>query len=380
MDLTCRKCNKKYYISENKLDDKKVYFDCECGHRVVVDRRNDVWSDYVAFKKDSLSAGSILDALFFSFNLKNVLVVAFFMFSILSVVGISTIVIINNLQFFVTHPLVSFIIGVPIILIIQLLYDFMLYLISKNVFHLFEDSINIKFLANINDILSDLKVVSFFSIVGSGVLAVLIFPMYFLILKNGIIYSGIIFPILLTTSVFIVLSSVFRNYIFSYVALSRNHKVISVFKQFVSFLKIENINLIVFSFISSLILKIMGLLLFGFFVVVLSFLFSMISIPYLWSGLSGLTFQEISKSLLSMGGGQIVILFFIGLTIFFIISYLISLYQTLISFSMKIMEDKPGRSIPRNVLLVTISLVVLFFMIALLSSHSNFINIITSKF
>jgi len=131
MDLTCRKCKKKYFIPESKLDDKKVFFDCECGHRIVIDRRNDNWSNYVGIKKDSLSAGSILDSIFFSFNLKNTLIVSIFLFVIFLILSVTGLIGYNNFQFFIKHSFVSFLIFSSVFILAGFLYDFMLYLISR---------------------------------------------------------------------------------------------------------------------------------------------------------------------------------------------------------------------------------------------------------
>jgi len=205
-------------------------------------------------------------------------------------------------------------------------------------------------------------------------------PVYFLTLKNGIIYNGIVFPLLFGFAFFIVFFFYLKKNIFAYIAFHQKESIIQTFKQFFNFIKIENVNLIAYKFICSCFVNFVSIFVLGFMGSILFYILFMFSIPSSISALNGLTLDKVLSNVFLVKDGMFLWMFFISVITLFIISYLVSLHQTLISFSLKIMEFTPGRSISKNVLLSSLVVIMILFVLFFQVEFSKILMLIKPNF
>jgi len=73
MEIRCKKCNQKYNLPEDQVENKRVYFFCEnCGHKIIIDRKKENGYSDLLPSTDPLNIRDLLSGIFYSFNMKNI--------------------------------------------------------------------------------------------------------------------------------------------------------------------------------------------------------------------------------------------------------------------------------------------------------------------
>lgn len=367
MEIRCPGCSRKYIIPDDRLADRLAYFACDsCGERVVVRPRAARGTGTRSLKDALVSAGDILDGLRLSFNLRNCLVAMIALLSIGLLAACSLAVASAFPALLSELPALGITIAVIIGLICIFIFDVSLYLISKNNDHRMETGADIRYGEAVGALCDDLKTVSLISAGLPAVCMLLALPPI-LINEGRILYIGVMYPAVIVLLVAMVLAQMLKNMVMAYIA-ARPGTVGGTIVGFLKFLVRENINiplyLILIRILTAvfavlvLILPVGGILLISGLASAAG-AGSMIAKEGLLSGnLTNFVPGSMGTLPLDAQAGLVLVFLFSGALLLFFGAYIISLWQTLTSVAVAIMESNPGRSINRTAVLVWVILAV----------------------
>lgn len=362
MEITCSHCSQKFHIPDYRLDDKRVYFFCEkCNNKVVIDNKKEAWGAYKGIAQENLSARDILEGIFYSFNVKNIFISFLFLMIFSLLIFLNGFIIFENMTSLMTQPYLFAAYIAAAMIMLTFIYDTMLYLVSKNIFHRIHYGSNISFSLARSEILNDL--LSIFA-VSSGMLLIfsfLILPVYPL-KKFGILYSGIFNPVLAGAAVIFVFTSIFKPLIISFIALKSRSLKFNI-KSLFRFIAVENINIPAYAFLNSAVMNFIYFIVIGIIGSALAGTAAVTILSLLPDAVQKISSspQNLFSAFSSIAGsgvftaGLVFIIFWIAIILFILISYFISASQSLSSMSVHIMESNPGRSVSKTGYLISIS-------------------------
>ncbi len=370
MDISCKRCGQKYHIPDEKAHERRLYFNCEkCNYKIIIDRRRENWQNYQGLSLERFSSKDILEGIYYSFNLKNILFTFFLLLACTAVVFIVSLIFTKNPAFFGENLSLSlFIIYLFAILMIYL-FDIHLYMLSKSIHHSISYRENLLYSSIAPEIRNDVKQVFLISIGFILLFSLFFFPVYLMKSRYGLVYEGIFHAINLFLLTTIFLTAFFKGIIFSFIAF-RVRAPGTGLRKLISFLRIENLNLpfysiligavsLVLFIIFSLLLGGASLTIFGLMVPAFTGGEGMVTgqIPAgpLSGGLSGLS-SLAGRFLAGSTEGIILVAVSTGLVFLFLLSYTINLYQSLSTVAVYIMEKNPGRSVSRIGMLTAVIL------------------------
>jgi hypothetical protein len=248
------------------------------------------------------------------------------------------------------------------LIIFLFIYDFHLYLLARNTYHRIHHDRNIRFSSIASEIINDSKSIFLFSIGFILVFIVLIIPIL-PIGFNGILYSGIMHPLLFFLSCIIGLFITIKYILFSYIAY-RTRSVKSNLKGIFRLLAVENINIpfymVLIWVISGAFFSVMLYVIFtGFYMTLIPLLGS--SAPqalsdvnlYSFPGLLGIpgNFSDLYSNLsIAARAGITLVAIFSFIILLLSAAYYINLTLSLSAVSVYIMDSNPGRSLNRSVI------------------------------
>jgi DNA-directed RNA polymerase subunit RPC12/RpoP len=367
MEISCSNCAQKFHIPDYRLDDKRVYFFCEkCKNKVVIDNKKEAWAEYKGIPEENLSAKDILEGIFYSFNIKNITVSFLFLLFFSIFILLSGFIIFENFNSFISHPFLFAVYILFSAVFLSFLYDTMLYLVTKNIFHRIHYGSNVAYSLIRHEIFNDL--ISVF-ILSSGMLLIFVLavlPAYPL-KRFGILYTGIFEPVLITAALIIVFVSIFKPIIISFISL-RSRRAKFTIKSLFRFIAVENLNIPAYSFLNSAVMNfiyfltiiIVGSAILGTgAIIILSLMPEAIQIitsspQNMFSAISSIAGSGVFNA------GIIFVIFWIYILNLLILSYFISAAQSLAAVSVHIMESNPGRSVSKRAFLISLSLGFLF--------------------
>jgi hypothetical protein len=365
MEIRCPGCSRKYIIPDDRLADRLAYFTCDaCGEKVVVRPRGGSGAGLRPLKDALLSAGDILDGLRLSFNLRSCIVSFLALVSIGLLLFCSAVAASFAPTLLAEMPALGATLAVIIGLLCIFIFDVSLYLISKNNVHRMETGTDIRYGEAADAVLNDLKTVSLVS-VGLPA-ACIVFAVPFLLLGEGrILYAGITYPALVVLFAALVLAQILKNILMAYIA-ARPGSVGDTLAGILRFIVRENINIPLYLILTRVVSAVFFVL------VMLVPLTGILLVAGIASVAGAGTYAAVngllSGGLSALGPGAVgnlpldvqtgIVLLVIFSVILFTIcgSYLISLWQTLSSVAVAIMESNPGRSISRTAALIWIFL------------------------
>jgi hypothetical protein len=360
MEVRCSVCNQKYVIPDDRLAEKMTYFACEkCGSTVSLGPRGRLSQGAAPAV---LSAKDMLEGIYLSFNLKNLLISAAALFSIGLLFSLIYSAAVNNTVFVANWPGLFQALACFAAIIALFAFDLHLYLISKNTAHRIKSGGNILFFMAQSEIINDLKPVS---IISAGVPAafILIMAPLALIGNGGILYAGLVYPALIVLSVAVVVIQTMKGLILAFIALIQR-TLGNTFREILHFLAVENINLPLYLLFINIVSGIFFLLLAavaGGGMLLAARFFSRLAggefygppLNFLAGGVQGITSGAMEGMPAVVKAGIILILIFSLVLILFAAAYFVNLYQTLSVVSVSIMEARPGRSISRAAILAS---------------------------
>jgi DNA-directed RNA polymerase subunit RPC12/RpoP len=365
MEIRCPACSRKYIIPDDRLADRLAYFTCDaCGEKVVVRPRGERGTGHRPLKDALLSAGDILDGLRLSFNLKNCIVSFFALISIGLLLFCSAVAASFVPTLLAEMPALGATLAVIIGLLCIFIFDLCLYLISKNNVHRMETGTDIRYGEAADAILYDLKTVSLVS-VGLPA-ACIVFTVPFLLIGEGrVLYAGITYPALVVLFAALVLAQILKNILMAYIA-ARPGSVDDTLVGILKFIVRENINIPLYLvlirvvsavfFILVMLVPLTGILLVAGIVSVAGAGSYTAVNGLLSGGLSALGPGTVGNLPLDIQTGIVLLVIFSVILLVICGSYLISLWQTLSSVAVAIMESNPGRSISRTAVLIWVFL------------------------
>jgi ribosomal protein S27E len=367
MEIRCPGCSRKYIIPDDRLADRLAYVTCDvCGEKVVVRPRGGS-AGHPSLKGDLLSVSDILEGLRLSFNLKNCVVSFLALLAIGLLLFISAAVASFGAAILAEVPALGAALAVLVGLLCLFIFDVSLYLVSKNIVHRMETGVDIRYGEAGGAIAGDLKTVSLVSL-GLPAASIALSVPFLLIGGGSVLYAGITYPALVVLFATMALAQVLKNLLMAYIA-ARPGTVGDTLAGILKFIVRENINiplyLILIRVVSAVFFALVALVpLAGVLLVAaaasLGGAGSYAAVSGLFSGgLSAFGPGAVGAMPLDMQAGVVLIVVFSIVFLMIGGAYLVSLWQTLSSVAVAIMESNPGRSISRAAVLVWIFLAVL---------------------
>lgn len=356
MDVSCKECGQNYHIPDYKVDDRRLYFNCEkCSHKIVVENRRERWNMFSGFSRETFTAKDVLEGVFFSFNWKNLLtsMVAVILSGLIFVLGLFLFR--ENAVYFAGHPGMAGFVALIFFGILISINDTHLYLVSRNTFHNIREKENISYRLIGDEMGNDLKSILFLT-VGSVVLLTLFLLPAAAFKQYGDVYIGIVYPFLFPVSFVMILVMAFRQIFIAFFAL-RSRSFRFSMKSLFRFIVVENLNLLAYSLLS-------GVVYFtGIVLTIWIFSSSVISIiapGFLLSGLGVATdMQSVMSMMTGSSGSSVLLLLMVAITGLLFVSYLVQLSQVLSVAAVYIMEKTPGRSVNRTGILIVAAVIVM---------------------
>lgn len=362
MDINCKKCAQKYHIPDDQITSRRIYFNCEkCGYKIILDLRGENWSAYKGLSSERLSSRDIIEGIFYSFNMKNIFVTFLIMLAYIFFFTILYLVISRNGDFLVSHPVLAGMTLFFLALVMTYLFDVHLYLISKNVYNRIKNGRNLQFSSISPEIFDDMKPIF---IISAGILlvfALIFFPAllmqdYYAFIYEGIFHSANLVLLFLIIGIFFT-----KNFLYAFIAL-RNRSFKDTFGGIFRFMAIENINIPLYLFLSwtvtgFIFAVIQSLILMAFFII-FSLMAPLASVkagggilPMMLDGRILKIFSEGAGSLGPVMDGISLVAVSTAVVFLFILSYVVTLNQSISSVAVHIMESNPGRSMDRRAIL-----------------------------
>ncbi len=388
MEIRCSGCSRKYIIPDDRLADRLAYFTCDsCGERVVVRPRVARGTGTRSLKDALVSAGDIIEGLRLSFNLRNCVVSLIG----LSLIGLLLLCFMAAATAFPTlmadMPGLGIAIAVVMGLLCVFIFDVSLYLISKNDNHRIETGTDIRYGEAVESICDDLKTVSLIS-VGLPAACILLALPPILISDGRLLYVGVTYPVIIVLFVALVLVQMLKNILMAYIA-AHPGTVGSTISGILKFLARENINILLYLILIRilsavftvvvLIVPVAGVILVAGFASA-SGAGSFLTKGGLFSGgLSTLAPGSPASLPLDAQAGMVMVFLFSGVLLLFLGAYMLSLWQTLSSVAVAIMESNPGRSIHRTAVLfwVILAAVMVWGMVAVALAITGAVRLFT---
>ncbi len=366
MDISCKKCGQKYHVPDEKVHDRRLYFNCEkCGYKIILDRRGESWSSFRGLSLERFSSRDILEGVFYSFNIRNILFTFFLLLIYTAIIFILSLLFTKNAGFITGHPALSVFLIYLFVLLMVYFFDIHLYMLSKSIYHDISYNENLSFSSIAPEINNDIKPVFIISIGFIILFSILFFPVYLMKSHYSLVYEGIFHIINLLLIAVILFTSFFKGIIYSFIAFRVRTPKESL-RGLAGFFRIENLNIPFYSLLIgavSLFVFIIAAVLLGGGTFVL---FSLIA-PTLAGG-TGMQFGKLHTGPLTGGLGDLtafagtlfagssegitLVILSTGLVFLFLLSYMINLYQSLSSVAVFIMEKNPGRSVNRIAILL----------------------------
>jgi len=375
MDIRCGKCNQKYHLPDDQVDDRRVYFFCEnCGHRIVIDRKKEAWFSYRVL--EPLSHGAdIFEGIYLSFNRKNFFITFFLLLFWTGVFAIAALAASHTMTFFSAHIFLGGFIVFVMAMLFMWTFDIHLYLLSRNLFFRIKNGKNMIFSGARDGIVQDMPSLAFISMGIPAICILVILPVYLMKSEFGAAYAGFFHGFMLICALLILLILYCKNILMAFIALrprSLGHTVEGFFR----FLAVENINIPVYLLIISIVTLFFAgtifLLMAGALAVTTLTAGTMLPSLLPHSGiipgpLGGGTLPSLPsagpESADSLWNGIAMAGFWTYLFFLVFISYAVNLVQSLASVAMKIMENNPGRSLGRGALLLGMVITTGFFVL-----------------
>ncbi len=363
MDIRCRECGQKYHIPDSQIEDKRVYFNCDnCGHKTVIDKRKEKWSLFQGFHETESCSSNILEGIFHSFNLKNILFSFTTFLAISLIIGLCALIAWKNISFLGQHPFLSGFLLFILMLSFNHTLDIILYMLSRNSFSRISGEENISF-SSIRKEISHNSLVIFLFSSGPVLLAgLLLLPVFAMKTDFGIVYSGIFYGIITILFTVIIFAVIFKNIMIAFAA-NKNRTVKSFFRNFFRFAAVENINIPVYSFIIAIVLAAMSSLIWGISSAAISGTSGILTSVFAAEGLSlfsGHDLAAVTSISGSVKAGLLLALISLFIITLFISAFMINLSQTLACAAIHIMESNPGRSANRPLILAGLITAALF--------------------
>ncbi len=370
MDISCKKCGQKYHIPDEKAHERRLYFNCEkCNYKIIIDQRRESWQNYKGLSLERFSSKDILEGIYYSFNMRNILLTFFLLLAYTAVVFIISLIFTKNPAFIAENLSLSLFIIYLFAIMMIYLFDIHLYMLSKSIYHSISYGENLLFSSIAPEIRNDIKPVFLISI-GFIILFTLFFvPVYLMKSRYSFVYEGIFHTFNLILLGLILLTVFFKGIIFSFIAF-RVRSPGTGLRKLISFFRIENLNLPFYAIligavslflfiIFSLLLGGASLTIFGLMVPAFAGGEGMVpgQVPAgpFSGGLSGLS-SLAGRFLAGSSEGMILVAVSTGLVFLFLLSYTVNLYQSLSAVAVYIMEKNPGRSVSRIGILTAVIL------------------------
>jgi hypothetical protein len=376
MEVKCNRCFKDHSIPDSSVANRRISFFCtQCGHKIIVNGKNSFLKNLDSLQIREHRAlpvfKNILDAVSFSFSPFTIIMSFIFCLSAFTLLFSFAILFFKQFSFFVEYQALSFFIAAVILGAISYGYSILLYFISKLQMKKSEinksGSIDWEFI--LFDLKDDCKAILFFSVLLPLLFLILLSPVYFFA-EYGFLYGAIFLPFMFISALAVIFSLLLYNIIPSIIASESLSPVESILNVFL-FVRRELVNIpfylfasqIVYLFISSIILFLFGT----------AFLLSMSGIFYALDPALKTETLAILISLKAMLGtgsraaggldsitaGFAIFSFFVFIFLLFLVSYNISLHQSLIAQSCWIMNKNREKSVPKNAILVILTVLVL---------------------
>ncbi|MCU0849135.1 MAG: PHD zinc finger domain-containing protein [Spirochaetes bacterium] len=373
MDLKCKKCRQRYHIPEDRLGEKRSFFICEkCGERIIIEGRARGWPQHAGIPTHP-GARDVLDGIYLSFNLKNIIFSFCTHLCLVFLISIAAAVYYKNSVFFLEHPFMSGAIAVVLFLSMAFAYDLHLYLLSLNTFNRIQNNQNLMFSDASFEISAGARIIFILFTIPPLAAALLASPMAFFSEGYGAVYASFFFPVLAASALIFMFFWGMKGMIISHMA-ECPVGVKNYFKGLARFLAVENINVPAYSLmISALVIFTAGVssfLLFAGFLFIAGtiagtgfpgFLNPSGMLPGELIGLAGRGPERLSD-------GYYLVVFWSIMLVTLIWSWIVNLYQSLSSVSIMIMRAVPGKSMSRTVIVGTICLAMAGFMLFLLTA------------
>ena len=375
MEVRCNRCSKNHTIPDSSVTNRRIYFFCsQCGHKIIVNGENSFahhhGSPQISEHKPLPAFNNILDAVSFSFNPIIILMSFVFSISAFTLLFFFAVVFFKEISFFPEYRTLSITLIVIVLTAVSYGYSILLYLISKFQMRKSETNetgVNWEFI--LFDLKDDYKTILFFSVLLPLVFSLLILPVYFLG-EYGFTYAAVVSPFIFVLAIAILFSLLLYNLIPSIIAsesLSTRESIITVFL----FVRRELINIPFYLFTSQIIH--LFILCIMFFLFSSAFILTLAGISYAMDPVlqtnafgSLISLKSVITSGLQFPYGIdsitvecAILLFFIFIILQFLFSFSISLYQSLIAQSCWIMNKNRENSVPKNAILIIMTLFIL---------------------
>lgn len=380
MEVSCPTCHRRYRIPDHKINNRSIFFFCEqCNEKITVQGSEDPWISYGGLNAAPFSVTSILEGIFLSFNVRNILLSfgmhACIFFCLLVGLFISG----NHGETIHGHPVLRVLSLTLFAASMLFIFDLHLYLISKNVFARIEGGGDFSINEERSVFLNDVKCIFFVSALPVLLIGMLLLPIYPLD-RFGLVYSGFVFSFLLALMVLLLFGILLKPMIVSLFAMKSRAPLASL-RILMRFMAVENINLIVYGGISAALTALVSCCVIP--VAAASIALLMLGIgPILGPSL----LQEGGSMTLAMAMGQffadrgsvgpdlstgLLMLLVTGIVLgIIVIAFLCTVLQTLASVSVWIMVRNPGRSVNRRYLLIFMGLVVVAIILMALNRYA----------
>ncbi len=370
MDLNCSHCGQKYHIPEYRLDDRRVYFHCEkCGSKVVVDRRDDPWRRYRGFSREKETAPQLLEGFFFSFNLRNWLI-SFILLSILILFnGLFAVIGYQNANYFMARPVLSGVIIFFLFIISAYAWDMGMYLISRNTWSMIREGEIEKFSMAGDEIRHDFGVMALLSPLMITIALLLVLPILPL-REHGIIYTGILNPVLVFFSLVVLGVLYLKIFLWAFLA-GRSRSFRFTLVSFLRFLRVENINVPVYLVLIQALM--FAAMIIGGLILLAGFSFIMVALAgsTLSAGMQnpGMFVNSLFTGYPAFGASVFIIT--AGIISLGLFAWFVNLRQVFGVSAMYIMENNPGHSVHRGLLVI-----VLVILMGVLSGLSSLVQLV----
>lgn len=366
MEISCKKCGQKYHVPDEKVQERRLYFNCEkCEYKIIIDQRGESWSAFRGLSLERFSSRDILEGIFYSFNLRNILFTFFLLIIYAAIIFILSLVFTKNATFFTGYPSLSVFIIYLFSLLLIYFFDIHLYLLSKRIYYNISYEGSLSFSSIAPEINNDIKAIFFISIGFILFFSILFFPVYLMKSNYSLVYEGIFHILNLLLLSVILFSFFFKGIIYSFIAF-RVRAPVTNFRDLIRFFRIENLNIPIYSLIISSVSLFVSVIIALLFCGSILVIFSLI-LPALAGGASmqlgelfmrpetgglGNFSTSVGTIFAANSEGLTLVMISTLLVLIFIFSYIINLYQSLSSVAVFIMEKNPGKSVSRTAILL----------------------------
>jgi DNA-directed RNA polymerase subunit RPC12/RpoP len=376
MEIRCNSCNQKYVIPDDRLSDRPAYFTCEkCGEKIVVKGKAFRGFSAVAAGTATPGARDILEGIFLSFNLRNVLVSAFSLLGIFIILALGALAASSLADFFSEWPNLGRLLGAVLFFFCLLIFDMQLYLVAKNTAHRIVSGGTMSFFPVPTEIREDMKCVLLLS-AGMPVLYLLLLVPIIITGSGWSLYAGFLLPVITVLSAAVFFFQLGKPIIFSHIALNPGSPAVRA-RSIFAFLGRENINIPLYMALTGIVATVMcGIMLF--FIAGGVFLSAWV-ITWFSGNEAGHGLMQLLPAGASMfqsglqpgipgelKAGLVLMALMAGVMSFLAVGYYITLHQTLAVAAVSIMESNPGRSINRTAVLLLMILATAAFITTLL--------------